>query len=223
MHDEEGAKAPRYIPAWVLPQDDLDNLMAAGAEAAPYIIYARGVPVDPSPEIESFNRKDCSLILFEIGFCMDLGCHKKLKKKPDKYNSLVTTLRRYWGRVDLVCIPISHAGTALNDTATDIVTELAQVRLSITSTRKQKGHKTPEISKISLLHDTHMEKALLDKFYSLAETRLLGIIAHRQQKIREQTTGSTKTTTIGGAQPTAQQAYRHPPTQPPRQPTIAIT
>jgi len=28
------------------------------------------------------NRKDCSLILFEIGFCMDLGCYKKLKKKP---------------------------------------------------------------------------------------------------------------------------------------------
>jgi hypothetical protein len=32
--------------------------MAAGAGAAPDIIYARGVTADPSPEINSFNRKD---------------------------------------------------------------------------------------------------------------------------------------------------------------------
>ena len=52
-------EAPRYIPAWVLPHEDLDNLMAAGRL-----------------KIDSFNRKVCSLILFEIGFCRDLGCHK---------------------------------------------------------------------------------------------------------------------------------------------------
>ena len=67
IHDEEGTKAHRYIPAWVLPQEDLDNLMAAGAGTAPDIIYARGVAADPAPDIDSFNRKDCSLILFEIG------------------------------------------------------------------------------------------------------------------------------------------------------------
>ena len=94
------------------------------------------MPADPSPEIESFNRKDCSLILFEIGFCKDLGCHKKLKGKTDKYNPLVTTLRRYWVRVDFVCIPIGHAGTTLNDTATDIATALVQVRPSIAATRE---------------------------------------------------------------------------------------
>ena len=42
--------------------------MAAGAGVAPDIIYARGVPAERSPEIDSFNRKDCSLILSEIGF-----------------------------------------------------------------------------------------------------------------------------------------------------------
>ena len=47
--------------------------MTAGAEVAHDIIYARGVPAEPSPEIDSLNRKDCSLILFEIGFCRDLG------------------------------------------------------------------------------------------------------------------------------------------------------
>jgi hypothetical protein len=29
IQDEEGAVAPRYIPAWALPQEDLDSLMAA--------------------------------------------------------------------------------------------------------------------------------------------------------------------------------------------------
>ena len=217
------ARRPPYIPAWVLPQEDLDKLMAAGAETAPNIIYAREVPADPSLEVDTFNGKDCSLILIEIGVCRDLGCHKKLKEKNDKYNPLVTTVRRYWGRVDLVCNTIGHSGTALNDTATDIATALAQVRPSIAATRKQKGHKTPEISKTALLHDTHTAKALLDKLCFLAQTKLLGIIAHRQQKIREQSTGSICTTTIGGVQPTAQQTHRHPPTQPPRQNTTAIT
>jgi len=72
IRDEEDTKALRYILAWVFPQQDLDSLMTAGAGAAPDIIYARGVPTDMSPDINSFNRKDCSLILFEIGFCKDL-------------------------------------------------------------------------------------------------------------------------------------------------------
>ncbi len=190
---------------------------------APDIIYARGVPADPSPEIDSFNRKDCSLILFEVGFCRDLGCHKKREEQTDKYNPLLTTLRRYWGRVDLVCIPIGHAGTTLNDTATDISTALSQVRPSIAAMRKQKGHKTPETSKIALLHDTRTAKALLDKFCSLAQSRLLGITALRHQMIKEQTTGSNNTPTLEGDQLTAQRVTRHPPTQPPRQRTTAIT
>ena len=64
---EEGVAAPRYISAWVLPQDDLDNMMATGAVAAPDIIYARGVQDNPSPDPTSFDRKDCALILFKIG------------------------------------------------------------------------------------------------------------------------------------------------------------
>jgi hypothetical protein len=79
------AHFPRYIPAWVLSQE---------ADAASHISYVRGMPADPSPNIGSFNRKDCSLILFEIEFCRDIGCHKKLDEKFDKYNPLFSTLRR---------------------------------------------------------------------------------------------------------------------------------
>ena len=56
-------------------------MMAAGAGAIPNINYALIVPADPFPDIVSLNRKDGSLILFEIGFCRELGCHKKLNEK----------------------------------------------------------------------------------------------------------------------------------------------
>ena len=69
--------------------------MATRMRAAPDIIYARGVPVDPTPDPHSFDRKDCSLILFEIGFYRDIGCQDKLKKKTEKYHPLLCALRRY--------------------------------------------------------------------------------------------------------------------------------
>ena len=91
---EEGVPPPpRYIPAGVLPQEYLDSLRAEGAGAAPDIIYARGVPADPIPDQDSFDRKDCSLILFEIGFCRDLGLHEKRTKKTEMYHPLLCALR----------------------------------------------------------------------------------------------------------------------------------
>ncbi len=67
--------------------------MATGAGAAPHIIYARGVPANPTPDPDSFDRKDCSLILFEIGFCRDLGFHEKIIEEADKYHFLLCALR----------------------------------------------------------------------------------------------------------------------------------
>ncbi len=96
----------------------------------------------------------------------------------------MTALRRCWGRIDLVCIPIGHAGTTLNDTPANIATALAKARPSIAAKRKRNNHKTPEIGKTALLHDTRTAKTLLDKLCTLTQTRLLGIIAHRQKKKR---------------------------------------
>jgi hypothetical protein len=221
IHDEEGAVAPRYIPEWVLPKKDLDSLREAGAGAAPDIIYALGVPADPSSDWNAFNRADCSLIIFEVGFCRDLGCHEKYTQKNEKYLPLLTALRKYWGRVELVCIPIGHAGTTLIDTANDFASALAKVRPSIAALRKNKGHKTPDTSPTALLHDKRIAKTLLNKLCSLAQTRLLGIIAHRQKKIREQE--ATRNFPTTPAMPTARQtAPRHPPTSTPRPPRTAI-
>ena len=158
----------------------MDNLIAARVGAAPGIIYARGVSIDHTPELDSFDRKDCSLILFEIGLCRDLGCHDKLAKKTEKYQPLLCALRRYWGRVELVCIPIGHAGTIVHDTATDIATALAMACPSIAARRRTQGQKTQDKNKTALIHNNkRIAKALLDKLRSLAQTRLLAIIAHR--------------------------------------------
>jgi len=102
------------------------------------------VPVDPSPDPASFDRKDCSLILLEIGFCRDLGCQDKLTKKIEKYNPLLCALRRYIGNIDLVCIPIGYSGTTLQNTAVVIATALAKARPSIDNKGKSKNLKTEE-------------------------------------------------------------------------------
>jgi hypothetical protein len=75
----------------------------------PDLIYARGVQDTPSPDPTSLNKKQCTLILVEIGFCRDLGCDIKFDEKTEKY-PLVTALRKYWGRVVFVAFPIGHAG-----------------------------------------------------------------------------------------------------------------
>jgi hypothetical protein len=52
----------------------------------------RGVPTNLTPDPISFDGKDCSLILFEISFCGDLGCHEKLTSETKKYHSLLCAL-----------------------------------------------------------------------------------------------------------------------------------
>jgi hypothetical protein len=66
------------------------------SRSCPDIVYARGVPVDPSLDIDAFNMKDCSLILIEVSFCRDLGCNQKYTKKTETYLPLLTALRKYW-------------------------------------------------------------------------------------------------------------------------------
>jgi hypothetical protein len=109
---------------------------------------------------------------------------RQAHKEDREVSPLLCALRRYWGRVDLICIPIGHAGKSLNDTASDIATALAKVRPSCYGKGKSRTPKTQESSKTSVIHDTQVAKTLLGKFCSRAQTRLLGIIAHRKKNQR---------------------------------------
>ncbi len=56
-------------------------LFEAGHGTSSDLIYVRGVLDAPSPELISFDRKHCTLIIVEIGFYRDLGCDVKFDKK----------------------------------------------------------------------------------------------------------------------------------------------
>ena len=95
-------------------RDPDDKMMfEAGHGTTPDLIYAKGIPCAPSPNPTSFDKKQCTLIIAEIGVCRDLGCDVKSDKKTEKYFPLIAALRRYWGRVEFIAFPIGHAGTTL--------------------------------------------------------------------------------------------------------------
>jgi hypothetical protein len=95
--DAECTAPPSRIPYWVLPHEDTQVLFEAGHGTAPDLIYARGAPNTPSPDPISFDRKQCTLAIVEIGLCRDLGCDTKFDKKTEKYYPLIAALKRYWG------------------------------------------------------------------------------------------------------------------------------
>ncbi len=76
-------------------------------------------------------------------------------------------------RVELVCIPIGHAGTTLHDTAPDIATALSMACPSTAAKRTKQGQKTQDISKTALIHDKRIATTLLEQICSLAQTRLI--------------------------------------------------
>ena len=78
----------------------------------PYI----DVPFTPNPDQNNVNKKLRTLILVEVGFYKDLGCDTKLTEKTEKYFPFVVALKKYWGRVEIVAIPIRHTGTTLQRT-----------------------------------------------------------------------------------------------------------
>ncbi len=80
------------------------------------------------PDSTTFDRKKCNLILIEVGFCLDFGCHVKLQEKTAKYAPLVTAPKALWGKVELVAVPIGHAGTTLNKTQQSLVQALSAKR-----------------------------------------------------------------------------------------------
>ena len=79
--DAECTATPSRIPEWVLPHAETQMLSEAGHGTTPDLIYARGVPNTPSLDPTSFNKMQCTLIIVEIGFYMDLGCDVNLDEK----------------------------------------------------------------------------------------------------------------------------------------------
>ena len=120
----------------------------------------------------------------EIGFCRDLGCTERQEEKTAKYAPLVAALKRHWGAVEFVCIPIGHAGTTLLSTINDLSSALARVRPPFTAQRRRQGCKQPDVDTKALKHDKTLVKTLLDALCTLAQDRLVGIFQNRTKEIR---------------------------------------
>ncbi len=140
----------------------------AGYVTAPDLIYARGVPNTPSPDPTFFNIIQCTLIIVEIGFCIDLGCDVKCDEKTEKYNPLIAALKKYWGRVEFVAFTIGHAGIKLNKTLDHLTAAFSTVRPSMESSRAGTGISSPATDHNAKAHDFILFKSLLDSIADLA-------------------------------------------------------
>ena len=155
-------------------------MFEAGHSTSPGLIYARGVPNTPSPDPTFFDKKQCTLILVEIGLCRDLGCDVNFDKKTEKYALLIAALRKYWGRVEFVAFPIGHTGTTLTRTLDHLTAAFSTVRPLVERSRASKGASSPATDHNAKAHDFTMFKSLLDSTTDLAQSRLLGIIRNRK-------------------------------------------
>jgi hypothetical protein len=183
--------APSYLPDWVLPHTTSNFLRQHNHGVAPDLVYARGVPNSSSPDPTSFNKSSCSLLLIEIGFSADLNLKTKLEEKTRKYQPLIEELRKHWGSVNLVCIPIGHAGTLLGETAVHLAKALATRRPNLSGgKRKSTKENEPDVDLHALQHDTALANRLLQQLSNLAATRLLQLLAHRQAELQRLTPDS---------------------------------
>jgi hypothetical protein len=164
-------------------------LFEAGHGTTLDLIYARGVPDSPSPDSTSFGKKQCTLIIIEIGFYRDFGCIEKLEEKTSKYVPLLAALRRYWGRVELIAFPVGHAGTTLTMTLDQLTTAFSTVRPIPERSSTSRGDSFPTTDHNARTHDSALFKSLLDSLRDLAQSRLLGIIKSKKRLVDAQPGG----------------------------------
>ncbi len=70
------------------------NFFCNGHGTAPDLMYTWGV-LDPSfLDPISFDKKNCTIVIFEMGFCKDLGCDTNLAMKTEKYSPLISALEK---------------------------------------------------------------------------------------------------------------------------------
>jgi hypothetical protein len=166
----------------------------AGHGTAPDLIYARGVPGTPFPDPTSFDKRQCILIIIEIGFCRELGCDIKFDEKTEKYSAFVAALRKYWRRVEFVPFPIGHAGITLTRTLDHLTAAFSTVRPSVERPRASRGISNLAMDHNAKTHDFTLFKSLLDSITDLAQTRLLGIIRNRKRLVAFLPRGHTSRT-----------------------------
>jgi hypothetical protein len=128
----------------------------------------------------------CNIIIIEVGFCQDFGCHKRLQEKTAKYSPFVTALKAVWGKVEVVAIPIGHAGTTLITTQRHLVQALSATRPDIERSKAKREVHNPDTDSAARTHDSFLFKTMMQALTKLGQTRLIGIIHHHQNLVHTQ-------------------------------------
>ena len=118
----------------------------------------QAVPDTAAPDPTTFGRKKCNLVLIEVGFCRDFGCHSKLQDKIAKYAPLVASLQALWGKVEFVAVPIGHAGTTLTMTHQCLIQSMLATRPEIKHSRTRRQVINPDTDFAARRHDTALFK-----------------------------------------------------------------
>jgi hypothetical protein len=168
-YDAECTATPNRIPPWVLPPEEAQDLFKAGHGTAPDLIYARDILDTPHSDQSTTDKKLCTILLLEVGFCRDLGCDKKHNDKTEKYYPLVAALKKRWGRVEFVAIHIGHASTTLSRTLVHLTAAFSTARPFADQARASTGTTQPTIDS-NAKSDYRMFKSLLDSLTDLFST-----------------------------------------------------
>jgi hypothetical protein len=143
-------------------------MFEAGHGIAPDLIYTRRVLNTPSPDPTSFDKKKCTHILVEIGFCRDLGCGIKFEKKTEKNFPLLADLKIYWGRVEFIAFFIGHTGYTLTRTLDQLTAAFSTVWPNVERSRANRGAASPTKDYNARTHDYNLFKSMLDSLTDLA-------------------------------------------------------
>jgi len=104
-------------------------------------------------------------------------------EKTDKYISLVSALRHYWGKVDFVAFSIGHAGITLLRTRESLLAALSFDRQHSEQAGYTRVITIPNTVAQPRRQDTPIVKSLFDGLSNLAKSRLLNIIKKRKRLV----------------------------------------
>ena len=100
-----------------------------------------------------------------------------------------------------MAIPVGHAGTTLKETQRHLAQALSTTRPEIERRRARREVFNPETDTAARTHDSSLFKTLMRALTQIAQTRLLGIIHHRQSLVHAQVGEISRTRSNSDATP----------------------
>ena len=85
--------------------------------------------------------------------------------------------------MEFVAVPIGHAGTTLKETQRHLAQALSATRPDIERRRPRREVQDHETDSAARTHDSTLLKTLMQALTKLVQTRLIGIIHHRQKLV----------------------------------------